>query len=402
MKLRLPVSVFAEAVCYTAKALPSRAPVPVMLGMLLATGDGGLRLSACDGEVYTSATVPAEIAADGTALVPGRLLNDICSRLPKAADVDLELVDDGARLVVGCGGARFTLPVLPVEEYPATVALPDAVATVQADTLAEAVAQVTVAASTDTALPALTGIKVRLDGEQLHLDATDRYRMAHKELTVRPTGTVPARAKRGKKKDGDDPTAALVPAKSLAEAAKALEGEHTLTLHRSEGLLGLSIPGGRTYMTRLLDGYEFPKMAGFFDGEWPMAITVPVAEAVAAIQRVALVATRNTPVRLIVDRAAHQLRVEAGSGDDAQASDRIPADVEGETADDESGAGAGAEVLVLAFNPAYLVDGLKALGTGEAELRVRHPHKPAYLAGRVGDDIDATYQHLLMPVRLSG
>ncbi|MFJ2781539.1 DNA polymerase III subunit beta [Kitasatospora sp. NPDC087315] len=396
MKLRLPVSALADAVSYTAKALPSRAPVPVMLGMLLATSDGGLRLSAADGEVYTSATVSAEIADDGTALVPGRLLNDICSRLPKAADVDLELVDKGARLVVGCGAARFTLPVLPVDEYPAAIALPDAVATVQADVLAEAVAQVAVAASTDTALPALTGIKVRLEGELLHLDATDRYRMAHKELTVRPTGTLPAPAKRGKKKDSESETAALVPAKSLAEAAKALEGEHTLTLHWSEGLLGLSIPGGRTYMTRLLDGYEFPKMGGFFDGEWPMTIAVPVSEAVAALQRVALVATRNTPVRLVVEPGGEQLRIEAGSGDDAQASDRIPVHTAGA---DNDGTCDG---LVLAFNPQFLADGLKALGTSEAELHVRHPHKPAYLAGRLGDGNDATYQHLVMPVRLSG
>ncbi|MBP0453990.1 DNA polymerase III subunit beta [Kitasatospora sp. RG8] len=396
MKLRLPVSALAEAVSYTAKALPGRAPVPVMLGMLLATCDGGLSLSAADGEVHASATVSAEIADDGTALVPGRLLNDICSRLPKAADVDLELIDQGARLVVGCGAARFTLPVLPVEEYPAVLALPDAVATVQADVLAEAVAQVAIAASTDTALPALTGIKLRLEGELLHLDATDRFRMAHKELTVRPTGTLPAPAKRRGKKDGDDQAAALVPAKSLAEAAKALEGEHTLTLHWSEGLLGLSIPGGRTYMTRLLDGYEFPKMGGFFEGEWPLTLSLPVAEAVAAIQRVALVATRNTPVRLVVEPGGEQLRIEAGSGDDAQASDRIPAHT---TGTDTDGA---ADGLVLAFNPTFLTDALKALGTSEAELRVRHPHKPSYLAGRLGDGIDATYQHLVMPVRLSG
>ncbi|MET8704202.1 DNA polymerase III subunit beta [Kitasatospora sp. NPDC004723] len=391
MKLRLPVSALADAVSYTAKALPARPQVPVLLGMLLATGDAGLRLSACDGEVYTSATVSAEIADDGTALVPGRLLNDICSRLPKTADVDLELVDKGARLAVGCGAARFTLPVLPVDEYPAVLPLPDAIATVQADVLADAVAQVAVAASTDTSLPALTGIKVRLDGDLLHLDATDRYRMTHKELTIRPTGVLPApTTKRGKKKDSEPETAALVPAKSLAEAAKALEGEHTLTLHWSEGLLGLSIPGERTYMTRLLDGYEFPKTGGFFDGDWPITLRLPVAEAVAALQRVALVATRNTPVRLAVE--GEQLHVEAGSGDDAQASDRIPAHT----------TGTAAEGLVIAFNPAFLVDALKSLGTSEANLHVRDPHKPAYLAGRLGDGPDTTYQHLVMPVRLSG
>ena len=395
MKLRLHVSQLADAVSYTAKALPARPPVPVMLGMLLATGEDGLRLSAADGEVYASTTVAAEIAGDGTALVSGRLLNDICARLPKAAEVDLELVDKGTRLVVGCGAARFTLPTLPVEEYPTLPAMPDPVATVSADAFGEAVAQVAVAASTDNGLPALTGIRVRLDGELLVLQSTDRYRMAHKELTVRPTGTLPA-PRRGKgKKDTDDGTTVLVPAKALADAAKALEGEHTLTVHWSGGLLGLSIPGGRTYMTRILDGFEFPKMDSFFTGDWPMTITVPVADAVAAIQRVALVATRNTPVRLVVEAGGEQLRVEAGSGDDAQASDRIPADTTGRPVDGD------ADGVVLAFNPVFLVDALKSLGTPEAEIRVRHPHKPSYLAALVGGDVDATYRHLLMPVRLS-
>ncbi|MCX5215982.1 hypothetical protein OG689_43375 [Kitasatospora sp. NBC_00240] len=114
-----------------------------------------------------------------------------------------------------------------------------------------------------------------------------------------------------------------MPGKSLAEAAKAMEGEHIVSVHWSAGLFGLSLPGRRTYMTRLLDS-EFPQMGSFFDGDWPMTINVPVADAVAAIQRVALVATRNTPVRPIVDPGGHQLRVEAGSGDDAQASDQIP------------------------------------------------------------------------------
>jgi DNA polymerase-3 subunit beta len=399
VKLRLHVAQLADAVAYTAKALPARPPVPVMLGMLLATGEDGLRLSAADGEVYASTTVAAEVAGDGTALVSGRLLNDICSKLPKSAEVDLELVDKGTRLVVGCGAARFTLPTLPVEEYPTLPAMPDAVATVQADTFGEAVAQVAFAATGDNTLPALTGIKVRLDGEALHLEATDRYRLAHKELAVRPTGTLPAPKRgRAKKNAEADGTAVLVPAKALAEAAKALEGEHPLTLHWSQGLLALSVAGGRTYMTRLLDGYEFPQMDSFFTGDWPMTITVPVADAVAAIQRVALVATRNTPIRLVVEAGGEQLRIEAGSGDDAQASDLIPAHTTGQTLD-----GKGADdAVILAFNPGFLVDGLRALGTSEAEIRVRLPHKPSYLAGRIGEDVDATYQHLLMPVRLSG
>ncbi|MFF4344270.1 DNA polymerase III subunit beta [Kitasatospora sp. NPDC001540] len=400
MKLRLPVAALTDAVSYTARALPARPPIPVLAGMLLTTTDGSLHLAASDTEVYTSDTATAEVADDGRALVPGRLLADICSRLPKGAEVDLELVDKGARLSVASRAARFTLPTLPLDEYPALPALPDAVATVPADAFADAVAQVVVAASTEDALPALTGVQLRLDGELLVLLATDRYRIARRELAVHPTGTLPGEQAKKRRKpepgEGPDPAAAsaaaetLVPAKNLAEAAKALDGEHALTLHWAEGMVGLSIPGGRSYTTRILSGYEAPNMDAVLAGIDPVATwTLPVADTIAALQRVALVAARNTPVLLTLD--GDQMRIEAGSGDDARASDRVPA-----AADGDLGAPS------IAFNPGFLIDALKSLGAPEAEMRLRHPHKPVLMLPHLGDGAPTHYRHMLMPVRLSG
>ncbi|MCX5216140.1 DNA polymerase III subunit beta [Kitasatospora sp. NBC_00240] len=401
MKIRLFAGVLADAVSYTAKALPSRPPVPVMAGILLTTGDNGLRLSAADGEVYTSATLSAEIAADGQALVPGRLFNDICGKLPKGAEVDLEA--DGARLTLLCGSARFTLPLLPIEEYPAMPAIPDAVARLDAEAFGDAVAQVAVAVGRDDTLPALTGIQLRLTGALLVLAASDRYRVGRREITVHPTGTLPAPAKKRRKPEPDegaDPaaetSAVLVPGQTLADAARALTGEHTVTLHWSDALFALTIPG-RTYMTRQL-GAEYPKIDALLPTAADFTIALPVAEAIAAVQRVALVATRNTPIRLVLDSTGEHLIVEGGSGDDAQASDRIPMNIL--DGDPQSAAGDGAERYVIAFNPVYLTDGLKALGTSEARLDLRQPTKSAVL--RAGGDIGDSYLHLLMPVRISG
>ncbi|GLW73673.1 DNA polymerase III subunit beta [Kitasatospora phosalacinea] len=399
MKLRLPVAALADAVSYTARALPARPPVPVLAGMLLTTTDGGLHLAAFDYEVYASDTTTAEVADDGRALVPGRLLNDICARMPKTADVDLELVGNGARLAVASGTARFTLPTLPLDEYPELPALPDAVATVPADAFADAVAQVVVAAATDDTLPVLTGVQLRLDGELLVLTATDRYRIARREVAVRPTGTLPGKPANKRRKpepgEGPDPAASaaaetLVPARALSEAARALDGEHPLTLHWTEGMVGFSIPGGRSYTTRILSGHEAPNMDAVLAGIDPTAVwTLPVADTVAAVQRVALVAARNTPVLLTLD--GDRLRIEAGSGDDARASDRVPVNAHGDMGADS-----------IAFSPGFLIDALKSLGAPEAEMRLRHPHKPVLMLPRLGDGAKAHYRHMLMPVRLSG
>ncbi|MGY0466844.1 DNA polymerase III subunit beta [Kitasatospora sp. cg17-2] len=404
MKLRLFAGPFADAVAHAARALPTRPPVPVLAGILLRTGEDGLHLAAFDYEVCSTTRVDAEIADDGTALVSGRLLSDIAKTLPKSAEVDLEL--SGARLILTAGSARFTLPTLPVEEYPALPAAPDSVLTVEGDALADAVAQAVVAAGTDHSLPALTGVQMMLEGSRLTLAATDRYRFAVRELTVRPTGTLPAAepVRKARKKGEEDagPTAqeldaaartVLVPAKFLAEAARALAGEHPVSIGWSDGQITLSTPG-RTTGTRLLEA-EFPKFRNLFptaeDAE--LTITVPVEEALAAVKRVALVASDKRPIRLAVD--GDQLLVEAGDGDDARATDRIPCNSVGSLTDRVQGCDA-------AFNPGYLADCLKAVTTPEARFHLTSSTKPVLILGHSGEDTGGDYQHLLMPIRLQG
>jgi len=121
-----------------------------------------------------------------------------------------------------------------------------------------------------------------------------------------------------------------------------------------------------------------------------LTLTVAVDDALAALKRVSLVASAKTPVRLTVD--GEQLLLEAGHGDDADATDRIPCNATGGL---EGGA-------AIAFNPGYFADALKALSAPEATFHIIHQHKPALLTGRAGDLAESDYEHLLMPIRLDG
>ena len=86
-----------------------------------------------------------------------------------------------------CGSARFTLQTLPVADYPSLPTMPEATGTVPSDVFAQAVAQVVVAAGRDELLPVFTGVRVEIEGDTISLLATDRYRMALKELTWNPS-----------------------------------------------------------------------------------------------------------------------------------------------------------------------------------------------------------------------
>jgi DNA polymerase III subunit beta len=387
LKFRLVRDDFADAVAWVARTLPTRPTVPVLAGVLLTGSDDGLIISGFDYEVSAEVRLAAEIASPGTALVSGRLLSDITKALPnKPVDVQVE----GTRVSLVCGSAKFSLPTMAVEDYPTLPTLPEETGALPSDVFAEAIGQVAVAAGRDDTLPMLTGIRVEISGESVVLAATDRFRLAVRELTW--SAAAP-----------DVEAAVLVPAKTLSEAAKS--GADGAEVHLSlgagsavgkDGLLGISGNGKRS-TTRLLDA-EFPKFRQLLPTEHTAVATVGVAELSEAIKRVALVADRGAQVRM--EFSDDVLRLSAGADDVGRAEEDVPVEFAGEP-------------LTIAFNPTYLTDGLGSLHSERVSFGFTTPSRPAVLRPAGDDDAQPSgsgpfpaaqteYVYLLMPVRLPG
>jgi DNA polymerase-3 subunit beta len=374
MKFRVERDALADAVAWTAKALPSRPSVPVLAGVMLRVTSGALRVSGFDYEVSSQVTVDVHGDADGAALVSGRLLAEITKALPAKP---VEVASVGSSLELVCGSARFTLPTMPVEDYPTLPDMPETAGTIDAATFASAVSQVAIAAGRDETLPLMTGVRMEIDGEMLALLATDRYRLALREITWRP----------------GDPQAhlqALIPAKTLADTAKTLGaagGDITLAIARGgtgEGMIGFA-GGTRRTTSRLLDG-DYPKVRSLFPDTHVAQARVAVSALAEVVKRVSLVAERSTPVRMSFSEDG--LIVEAGSSDDARASEAMDAVYTGEP-------------MQVAFNPQYLLDGLSALDNPIAVLSFTDPKKPALIVPATADgEIVAGYRYLMMPIRI--
>jgi DNA polymerase-3 subunit beta len=333
-----------------------------------------LTLSTFDYEVSARATIPVTADEPGTVLVSGRLLAEIVRSLP-AKPVDL--TTDGSRTTVRCGSATFTLMLLPAEEYPTLPDMPETTGTVGADIFASAISQVAIAAGKDDTLPALTGIRIEIADDTLTLVATDRYRLAVRELRWTPV------------QPGLN-TALLVPARVLGDTARALTNgaEVAVALAASEGNSGDGIIGfegsGRRTTTRLLSG-EYPRYQTLLPSEFSSVAELSTAQFADAVKRVALVAERNTPVRLTF--SAGEVLLEAGTGDEAQASEAITASFDGED-------------MQIAFNPQYLLDGIGAIDSDIARISFTTPTKPAVITGK--GDAQPDYRYVLMPIRSAG
>jgi DNA polymerase III subunit beta len=377
VKIVLERDVLAEAVAWTARALPARPTVPVLAGIRMQAGEE-LVLSSFDYDVSAQASVPVSTEEAGSALVSGRLLAEISRSLPaKPVHINAE---DG-RAVLTCGSATFTLLTMPEDEYPALPEMPPAAGTIGSDAFATAVSQSATAAGRDDTLPALTGVRIEIEGDTLTLVSTDRYRLAVRELRWNPARP-------------DLTAAMLVPAKALADTARSLTSSAQVSIAlalpgseggQGDGMIGFEGAGRRT-TTRLLSG-EFPRYQSLLPKTVNAVAELPVALLSESVKRVALVAERNTPVRLSF--SSGQLVLEAGTGDEAQAEEVIEADFSGDD-------------LSIAFNPQYLLDGLAAIDSDTVRISFTEGGKPALLTGKPEPDGNPEFRYLLMPIRLGG
>ena len=373
MKFTVDRDVLADAVAWVSRAVPARPPVPVLAGVhITVESTGEVTFASFDYEVSARGTIAADVDQAGEVLVSGRLLKEIANALPHKP---VEFSLDGSKVSVTCGASRFTLATMPVDQYPALPELPEQSGTIDGAQFQRAVAQVTVAASRDETLPILTGVRMEIEGSRISLLATDRYRLALRELSWKPSSS-------------DASAIALVRARTLNDTAKSLgAGDVTVALSSGQGvdLVGFEA-AGLTTTSLLMDG-DYPQVRRLFPEESPVTAVVKTTELIEATKRVALVAERNSSVRLAFSEG--ELTLDAGQSDDAQASEAIECELNGED-------------ITVAFNPQYLLDGLGALSSEYVQLGFTQETKPVEFVGldKPGGEVMADFRYLLVPIRI--
>ncbi|MDT0182555.1 DNA polymerase III subunit beta [Microbacterium sp. ARD31] len=335
MKFHVNRDVFSEAVSFVVKLLPQRNPQPILAGVLIEASQDGLSLAAFDYEASARTTIEATVDEPGTILVHGRLLSDIASRLPNAP-IQIEVDADGG-ILLSCGSARFTLASMPVQEYPAIPEVSGGSGVVPAEDFATAIAQVAFAASRDDVTPVLTGVQLEASGTQLSLVATDRYRVALREIPW--DGGADAQ---------DEPTTALVPARTLTEVGKtfAHSGDISIAFSGSGDREIIAFTAGNKTVTSLLIKGNFPPVRRLFPEQNEHHAVVNTAELAEAVRRVSLVLDRSAPLRFTF--TTDSVSMDASGTEQARATESVDAHLVGDD-------------VTLGLNPQYLLESLGAV-----------------------------------------
>jgi DNA polymerase III subunit beta len=376
VKFQVNRDVFSEAVSFAVKLLPQRTTQPILSGVLLQAADGAVTLSSFDYEVSSQTEIAADVDDAGSALVSGRLLADIASRLPNAP-VEFSTVD--GKISVRCGSARFTLLSMPVEEYPTLPKVAERTGVLPADDFAAAVSQVAVAASRDDVTPVITGVQLEVGEASISLVATDRYRVAIRTIDW-DAGSTSA-----------DGAAALVPARTLAEIGKTFgnAGTVSVSIVRSDDRELIAFSADKRTVTSLLIKGNFPPVRRLFPETVDNYAVMNTAELVEATRRVALVLEREAALRYSF--SIDGVTLEAAGGDQAQASETIDAHLVGDD-------------TVVSLKPSFLLDGLSAVHSEFVRIsftKTENPNKPGpvLITGQSSKEQPGSddYKYLLQP-----
>ncbi len=344
--------VFSEAVSFAVKLLPQRTTLPILSGVLIETSDTGLILSSFDYEVSSQTEIDAEVEEPGRVLVSGRLLAEIAAKLPNAP---VRFSTEDSRILVSAGSAKFTLLSMPVEEYPSIPQISAESGVVPAAEFSAAVAQVAVAASRDDVTPVITGVQLEVGENSLGLVATDRYRVAVREIDW-DGGNVGA---------GETMTA-LVPARTLQEVGKTFghSGTISVAITSKDDRELIAFTADKKTVTSLLIKGNFPPVRRLFPETVENYAVMNTAELIEATRRVSLVLEREAALRFTFN--AEGLTLEAIGSEHAQASESIDAILTGVD-------------TVVSLKPQFLLDGLGAVHSEFVRIsftKTENPNKP--------------------------
>jgi DNA polymerase-3 subunit beta len=351
VKFQANRDVFSEAVSFAVKLLPQRTTLPILSGVLIEASEVGLVLSSFDYEVSARTEISAEVEETGIVLVSGRLLAEIASKLPNAP---VQFSTEDARIVVRCGSASFTLLSMPVEEYPSIPQVGGQSGLVPADEFSTAVAQVGVAASRDDVTPVITGVQLEVGENTLGLVATDRYRVAVREIEWDGGGAA------------SEPITALVPARTLQEIGKTLghSGTISIAITSKDDRELIAFTADKKTVTSLLIKGNFPPVRRLFPETVDNYAVINTAELIEATRRVSLVLEREAALRFTF--TIDGLTLEAIGSEQAQASETIDALLNGQD-------------IVVSLKPQFLLDGLGAVHSEFVRIsftKTENPNKP--------------------------
>src|SRR6202795_179353 len=345
--------------------------IPILSNYLFEASGDKLSLTATDLDLSLRTACSAKVKKEGACTIPARKLHDYVKLLPDA-DITIKLLENhwisircGRSNTKMVGMARSNFPTLPVFPTVGAVKIPALV-------LRSMIAKTGFAIANEESRYTLNGALMVLKPESITMVATDGHRLAHIERS-------------GEKFEGvSGELKTLIPKKAMDELKSLVDSTdaETIDFAKDESTLFFRI-GPRLLTSRQLTG-QFPNFEAVLPKDNSKLVTLPGNELGAAIARVAQFADeRSRAVRIKLEKG--ELKLSASSTETGESEDSIEIAYDGEP-------------MAIGFNAQYLMDFIKATGSGEVKLELKDAQSAGQLRPAEGEDYK--YRYIVMPMRI--
>ena len=354
-----------NAISVVLKGVSTRSTLPVLSGILITAEGDKINLQTTDLEVSIQYSAPALVEEAGRAVVPGKLFSEIVKNLPDAA-VHVRAEDEQA--FITCDTSSFSIKALNPEDFPGFPAV-DVQQRIEIPfgQFASMVKRVSRVVSRDESRPILTGVLVTLESGLLRMVATDSYRLAVTEAALNSAA---------------DDFQAVISGSFLSEIASLPKTEANISLALAENQIVVTCQD-TVFINRRIEG-NFPNYKQLLPDTYVTRAAVDVNHLVAGVKRASLMGSTSSPVRFDLNVASQTAQISAASQDIGSAQETLACEIEGEDVE-------------IAFNHAYVLEGLAAVSSDEVYLEVQSSMKPGIFRAPAPE----SYLYLVMPVRLS-
>jgi DNA polymerase-3 subunit beta len=344
--------------------------IPILSNYLFEASGDKLSLTATDLDLSLRTSCNAKVKKEGACTIPARKLYDYVKLLPDA-DITIRLLDNhwvsircGRSNTKMVGMAKSNFPGLPVFPSAGAIKIPAAV-------LRSMIAKTGFAIASEESRYTLNGALMVLKPESMTMVATDGHRLAHVERA-------------GEKFDGvSGEMKTLIPKKAMDELKSLLDSDiETIDFAKDESTLFFRV-GPRLLTSRQLTG-QFPNYEAVLPKDITKSIALHGEELGSAIARVAQFADeRSRAVRLRLEKG--ELKISASSTETGESEDSLEIAYDGDP-------------MAIGFNAQYLMDFIKATGSGEVKLELKDAQSAGQL--RPAESEDYKYRYIVMPMRI--
>lgn len=350
------------------KAITPNTTLPVLNNILLKAEGKKLYFSATNLEIAIQYFIAADIRSEGSVTIPAKLLTSYISLL-KDDKLEVSLVE-GNTVLFKSASSQTKMKGISAEEFPTIpkVAKENTLKVSRKD-LELAIMQTVFSASTNTSRPVLAGVLFDVDKDVLKIVATDSYRLAEKNITLKEKTNISLQC--------------VIPARTIMELgkllAKAQDEDVEINISKTQALF---VIGNIELMSRLIEG-KFPDYAKIIPKSSKTQVEVGTEELSLVAKRVSLFAKENNNSIKLAATNDGKLLISTDETKVGEEKAEINAKVDGEN-------------NKVALNAQYLLDVLAFIQSDKIVLELDDKLSPAVIRPAGNKD----YVYIIMPLKI--